>query len=107
MSELEQAFVTLLRQIAPDLPSPQHEYRFAPPRRWRFDFAWPSQLVAVELEGGLWNGGRHNRPRGYIADMDKYNAATVAGWRVLRYTGQHLNDNPWGVFEQIRTVLNR
>jgi hypothetical protein len=31
------------------LPDPVEEYRFAPPRRWRFDLAWPERMLAVEV----------------------------------------------------------
>ena len=67
------------------LPAPEREYRFDPKRRWRFDFAWPSLKLAVEIEGGVWIRGRHVRPVGYLADLEKYNRAVVLGWRVLRY----------------------
>ncbi len=94
MSQLEQAFLTRLRQIAPHLPTPEREYKFAPPRRWRFDMCWPAQRVAVELEGGVWSGGRHTRPAGFEADVEKYNCATVEGWRVLRCTARMLDRDP-------------
>jgi len=61
------------------------EYRFNPHRRWRFDFADPKNRIAVEIEGGVWSLGRHVRGVGYIADCEKYNAAVLDGWRVLRY----------------------
>lgn len=60
------------------------EYQFAPPRRWRFDYAMPSVKIALEVEGGVWTRGRHTRPKGFLADMEKYNAAAAAGWKVLR-----------------------
>jgi len=60
------------------------EYQFAPPRRWRFDYAIPSVKIALEVEGGVWTRGRHTRPKGFLSDMEKYNAAAVAGWKVLR-----------------------
>ena len=60
------------------------EYRFHPTREWRFDFAIPERRVAIEVEGGVWNGGRHFRPEGYLRDMEKYNEAAACGWRVLR-----------------------
>ena len=66
-----------------------HEYRFHPVRRWRFDHANPEYKVAIEYEGGIWTGGRHTRGIGYKNDCDKYNAAQVLGWRVLRYTTSH------------------
>lgn len=64
------------------------EYRFHPKRRWRFDYAIPSHKIAIEIEGGVWTYGRHNRARGYLADMEKYNEATRLGWRLLRFTPQ-------------------
>lgn len=66
------------------LPSPVTEHTFHPERKWRFDFAWLEQKVALEVEGGVWIGGGHNRGKGFAKDIEKYNAATVLGWRVLR-----------------------
>lgn len=60
------------------------EYRFHPTRRWRFDYAIPAHKIALEVEGGVWTGGRHTRPQGFLGDVDKYNTATTMGWRVLR-----------------------
>jgi very-short-patch-repair endonuclease len=77
---------------AAGLPAPRREYRFSPPRRWRFDYAWPDRRIALEIEGGTYNGGRHVRGKGYEADCEKYNAAALAGWTVLRVTTAMLND---------------
>ena len=74
------------------LPKPVAEFRFAPPRRWRFDWAWPPALVSLEIEGGIWRGGRHTRGAGYEKDMEKYNAAAVLGFRVLRYTPAQMRE---------------
>jgi hypothetical protein len=68
------------------LPEPTPEYRFDPERRWRFDYGWPAQKVALEVEGGVWTNGRHVRGAGFLRDLEKYNRATVLGWRVLRVT---------------------
>lgn len=62
------------------------QYCFAKPRRWKFDLAFPAKLLAVEVEGGTYSGGRHVRGKGFAADCEKYNRATELGWRVLRYT---------------------
>ncbi len=64
------------------------EYRFAPPRRWRFDFCMPEVALAFEFEGGIWNRGRHTRGKGYANDCRKYNEAVLLGWRVLRFTAE-------------------
>lgn len=88
-TELEDELAFQLR--AAKLPKPEREFRFAAPRRWRFDFAWPDRKLAVEVEGGIWAAGRHNRPLGMMADMEKYNAATLLGWRVLRVAAKHVH----------------
>lgn len=82
------------------------EYRFAPPRRWRFDFAWILDNLAVEIEGGTWIQGRHNRGSSIAKDLEKYNAAALAGWRVLRYTSQQAIDGTAinEVLEALRTA---
>lgn len=67
---------------------PITEYRFAPPRKWRFDYAFPKEKIAVEIEGAVWVQGRHTRGSGYIGDMSKYNCATRLGWQVYRFTTQ-------------------
>ncbi len=69
---------------------PVKEYRFAPPRRWRFDYCWPDQKVALEVNGGAWVSGRHTRAVGYGKDLEKLNAAQLAGWIVLQFTPQQL-----------------
>ncbi len=66
------------------------EYKFHPVRKWRFDYAIPSALVALEVEGGVWTGGRHINPKGFLNDMEKYNTATLMGWSVYRTTPDDL-----------------
>ena len=61
------------------------EYRFHETRQWRFDIAIPSLNIAIEYEGIMSRKSRHTTIKGFTQDCEKYNAATVAGWRVLRY----------------------
>lgn len=76
--------------VAAGLPEPVAEYRFHPVRKWRFDYAWPAQKIALEVEGGVWTGGRHTRGAGFLKDCEKYNTAAIFGWRVLRVTPAQL-----------------
>lgn len=84
-SALEDTLAWQLHAVG--LPEPTREHRFDARRRWRFDFAWPALKLAVEVEGVTYQGGRHQRVAGFAADAEKYNAAAVAGWTVLRFTG--------------------
>jgi len=104
-SYLEAAFACWWRILAQDLPQPQRNYRFDPSRRFRFDYAWPDELVAVELEGGTWIRGRHVRGRGFERDCQKYNLAALYGWTVLRFTSNMLDDDPEGCITQVRRAL--
>ena len=61
---------------------PVREFTFHATRKWQFDFAFPDQYIAVEIEGR----GRHQSFGGFDMDCEKYNAATLLGWRVFRYT---------------------
>ena len=77
------------------LPVPLTEFRFAPPRRWRFDYFFPPPYnLAVEQEGGVWRrgGGAHSRPAAILRDIDKYNAAAVLGITVIRVTTDMVSD---------------
>lgn len=104
-SELERRFEALARLYG--LPAYEREYRFAPPRRWRIDCAWPTHVppVAVELEGGTFAGGRHTRGTGYAADCVKYNEMARRGWRLYRFTAGLLDSDPDGCMAMVREAL--
>lgn len=81
-SHLEQKFDDLwARIVGIEL---QHEYKFHPKRKWRFDRAAPDLKLAIEIEGATFAQGRHTRGVGYAGDCEKYNAAALAGWVVVR-----------------------
>lgn len=76
----------LLRDIhAYKLPEPEREVLFHDTRKWRLDFAWPELLLAVEVQGGLYVKGAHNRGAYIEETNDKYNEAQLAGWIVLQF----------------------
>ena len=68
----------------------EREHRFDTVRKWRLDFAWPPLKLAVECEGGVMAGGRHTSAQGFTGDCEKYNAAAIAGWTVLRFTADQI-----------------
>lgn len=115
MSHLEEALLIQIK--ACKLAMPEHEYRFAAMatggtgkgvrqrlkaeglKDWRFDFAWPELMLAVEVEGGAWVGGRHTRGKGFLEDLRKYQAAQMMGWTVYRTAGELIKSG-----EAVRTI---
>lgn len=78
------------KMMAAGLPIPETEYQFHPTRKWAFDFAFPDYMLAVEVEGGIWTGGRHTSAKGYKTDREKYNTAQLFGWTVLSFVDEHI-----------------
>lgn len=74
------------------IPAPEAEYRFAPPRRWRFDYAWPQQKLALEVQGGLFVQGRHSRGAALLKEHEKLNTAASMGWRIVYCTPKQAKD---------------
>ncbi|MBJ8443818.1 hypothetical protein [Acinetobacter bereziniae] len=68
----------------------EQEYKFYPKRKWRADFHIVGKKILVEVEGGVWSNGRHTRGKGYIGDMEKYNAAVLMGYQVLRFSTEQV-----------------
>ena len=68
----------------------EQEFKFHETRMWRADFHIVGHKLLVEVEGGIWSGGRHTRGKGYQADMEKYNAAVGLGYRVLRFSTEQV-----------------
>lgn len=76
------------------VPLPFAEYGFAKAigRKWAFDFAWPQHMLALEIDGGGFIGGRHHRYAGFAEDCIKGANAVLLGWRVLHFTPQQVAD---------------
>ncbi len=88
----ENAAEKILNFIAKPSWKLEREYRFHPTRKWRFDFAYSEQKIAIEIEGGIWSGGRHIHPSGFEADCIKYNTATAMGWKVFRVPPKFISE---------------
>ena len=95
MSTLELLLWTQIEQAR--LPLPLREAEIVPGKR-AFDFAYPSLMIAIEVDGGTWlttGRGRsagHAHPARIAKDNEKRNLARLAGWRVFQFTTEAVND---------------
>lgn len=90
-SGLEMIFENRLEHAG--LPAPERrQFRFCPDRQWRADFAYPSRMLLIEVDGGTWTGGRHVRGKGFEADCEKTSTAAAMGYRVIRLTRGMVED---------------
>ena len=72
------------------VPEPQRQHRGIPLRKFAFDFAWPDQKVCIEVQGGVWVGGRHVTGSGITRDCEKASLAALAGWMYLVATTEQV-----------------
>jgi len=99
-------FARYWRIVYPDDIEGEAEYVFSE-RQWRFDWAMVDGKVAVEVEGGAWMNGRHNRGKGFTRDLEKYNSAAALGWLVFHFTPQMLDDDPLTCVRQVHRAIMR
>jgi hypothetical protein len=98
-----------------NIPQPVAEFRFAAPRRFKFDWAWPDRLIAVEIEGIVYPtvrgehrlGGRHVSVAGFTRDIEKYALAFTLGWTVLRVLPKHIQAGMAAKWVSERMALTR
>lgn len=81
----------------------EREYKFCPDRAWRFDFAFPSQKLAIDIQGMGRSGGfgGHQSAQGMRNDCEKYNTAVLQGWRVLLFPSSMANVEEWVYFVSV------
>ena len=90
-SPLERTFDLLWQDL--DGPELEADYIFHQARDWKIDRAHLSSRIAIEIDGGTWKGGRHNREPGYTNDCIKLFNAVLAGWQYFRLTGDMLKQH--------------
>lgn len=70
--------------ISQGLPEPVFEHHIIPDRKFRWDIAFPSNKVAIEVQGGIWLPISGHKSGVHLKrDYTKNNLAVLAGWKVL------------------------
>ena len=101
-SKPEETFFTFLETES--IAEPTREYVFAKPRKWRFDFAWPTKKVAVEIDGigfSSYRITRHQTGPGFLKDREKDLAAKELGWNVVHVPA------PWVTRQEHKRLIDR
>ena len=68
---------------------------------WRVDFAWPTQMVAVEYDGFDW----HSSQDMFRRDRQKIAALREVGWNVLSIVDDDVRRRSWDMVRRINTLL--
>lgn len=99
LSELD--FCDLVRRY--HLPEPDRQFRRVDGKGYRWlDAVWEWARLVAEIDG-RW----HMDVRAWWADMQRDNALTVDGYRVLRFPAFAVRDSPKAVAGQIATALRQ
>lgn len=103
MSILERKFQSLWDAYGHGYPAPlaQHYMKaYDGTHNMTPDFIWLDEMVVVELDGGIYSNGGHNRPAGYKRDCKQRNWLTTNGYRVLVFPTGDVNEDAIDVVKQ-------
>lgn len=78
----------------------EREVVFYPARRWRFDYALTCCGMALEIEGGVWTKRGHTSGSNFLSDIEKYNKATIMGWKLLRIASHKVEDDLYYLIQE-------
>ena len=90
-SYLEDKFQEKWENFYPDIPL-LRDYKLLEHRRFKADFVHLQSKTAIEIQGGVWVGGRHNRGLGYINDCKRMLELISNGWTVIYLVKEMFNE---------------
>lgn len=100
--DLEQLYLDILAEYAPELPKPLRQQEVIPGRGYTVDFYFPAQRLVVEIDGNV-----HRIKTRFQSDAEKNNLLVLAGYVYLRFTGHMLRKQVARVVEWTREGLER
>jgi very-short-patch-repair endonuclease len=107
-SKLEELFLKLWKKLGDKRFKIQREYCAIPNRRFKMDFAWVKQRVAVEIQGGTYMGkSAHNTGKGLSRDYEKNNLAIQNGWVVIYLDSKAINNLGKESLNLVNEILRR
>ena len=100
-SELERRLLKLFSDYGLPEPIPQFRAPWLSPTRGRVDFAYPDSKLVIEGDSRRW----HTMLNSFEIDRLRDNAAQLAGWRILRFTWDEINESPARVADTVNKAL--
>ena len=100
-SVLETHLIRLLKRARLPMPLQQYTVTLDGGGRARIDFAYPHLMLAIEADGYRWHSGKQR----WASDLDRRNALTTAGWRVLHLTWDDVERDPVGTVQRIAQLI--
>ncbi len=98
--DAERLLLWQIKQYGLTPPISQYLFAMTLKRQWRWDFAWTSEFLALEVQGGIWTRGAHGHPEDILRNMLKHNDAALLGWRWLQFTPEQVKDGSAVLFLQ-------
>jgi hypothetical protein len=87
-------------------PAIATESRIVSNRQFRFDFSHEQSKVVIDLDGGTFGGkSGHNSGMGIESGYEKCNAASRAGWCVLRFGTKRMEKDMAGIVDEVLAVI--
>jgi very-short-patch-repair endonuclease len=99
-SPIEFLFLELVNHSELAAYSPQPQYRVG---SYTLDLALAGPRIAVELDGHAYHASREQRTKD--AKRDRFLVAE--GWRVLRFTGSEVVDDPARCVSELCRIVRR
>lgn len=88
MAELKNVLMSVDGQSMAEVP---FSHIMPTKRKFRADFYMPNRKIIIEVNGGQYLSGRHNRGgAGYENDLYKMNLAQYHGFKVYQFTYEQL-----------------
>lgn len=101
-SRYERDFLALVQEMGLPTPVMQHRIIGRQGREFRLDFAWPEQMIAVEIDGHGYHATRAER----ASDSSRQNELQMAGWTVIRFTTDQIFSDSNAVATTMLHALN-
>jgi very-short-patch-repair endonuclease len=72
---------------------------------YKLDFAHPETKVAIEIQGGTWNNGRHSRGSGMKGEYNKLNTLQYDGWTVFQLSTDMITEEWINIIKE--SIINK